>query len=170
MDSDQTSPRSPAENDDANFGAAVERFQEFLRANDYSTKILWVMPQDVLVTGKRFIYVRVPIPSINELKARQMYEEGVAEGRGLLMTTVCRMSASTCCYIWFPNSTEEVPQGIWPRDGSLKLSAKDKSSSPASRPIISRVVWMLLKLWHRKHQSLKDSLLSESGLACLNQR
>jgi len=145
---------------DAGFGAAVVRFQKFLRANSYPERILWVMPEDVLVTGKRFVYVRNPIPAINEVKAGRMYEEGVAEGRGLLMSTVCRVNASTYCYIWFPRSVKEVPQGIWPDDGSLKLAAKDKSSSFAGRPIRGRVLWALLKFWHRKNQELKVLLFS----------
>jgi hypothetical protein len=155
----------PRKNDDANFGAAVTRFQQLLRANNYNERIIWVMPEDVLTTGKRFIYVRVPIPAINEVRARRMYEEGLTGGRGLLMSTVCRMNASTYCYIWFPKSVEEVPEGIWPQDGSLKLSAKDRSSSLAGRPISDRVLWTLLKLWHRKNQRFKYFLFSETGPA-----
>jgi hypothetical protein len=60
------------------------------------------------------------------------------------------MSASTYCFVWFPKSVEEVPQGIWPHDGGLKLSARDKSSSPAGRPITHIALWTLLKFWHRK--------------------
>jgi|HubBroStandDraft_6_1064221.scaffolds.fasta_scaffold319110_1 hypothetical protein len=163
MPSDHGLPHSHAKRDDADFGAALARFQQFLRANDYSERILWVMPEDILMTGKRFIYVRVPIPPINELNARRIYEEGVAEGRGLAMSTVCRMNASTYCCIWFPKSVEEVPQGIWPHDGGVKLSARDKSSSPAGRPIAHVVLWTLLRFWHRKNQRLKDFLVGDSG-------
>jgi len=170
MRPDYEIPRSPAKKDDADFGAAVARFQQFLRTNNYSGNLVWVMPEDVLTTGKRFIYVRVPIPAINEMKARRMYEEGVAAGRGLLMSTVCQMHASTYCYIWFPKSVEEVPQGIWPHDGSLKLSAKDKSSGLASRPIRHRVLWTLLEFWQRKNQRLKDFLFCETGLLTLVRR
>jgi hypothetical protein len=134
---------------DGDFDAAVARFQQFLSANNYSEKIVWVTQENVLTTGKRFIYVRVPIPPSNEVMARRMYDQGLAGGRGLLMSTVCRMNASTCCYIWFPKSVEEVPQGIWPLDGSLKLCARDKSPSPPGRPIREGVLWLLLKFWHR---------------------
>lgn len=113
MPSEYALPMAPVKKNDADFDAAVERFQQFLRANNYSEKIVWVMPENVLTTGKRFIYVCVPVPAINEVKARRAYDEGLAEGRGLLMSTVCRMKASTYCYIWFPKSVEQVPQGIW---------------------------------------------------------
>jgi hypothetical protein len=162
--------RPPAKKNDADFGAAVARFQQFLRANNYSGNLVWVMPEDVLTTGKRFICIRLPIPAINEMKARRMYEEGVAAGRGLVMSTVCQMNVSTYCYVWFPKSVEEVPQGIWPHDGSLKLSAKDKSSGLAGRPIRPRVLWTLLEVWHRKNQRLKDFLFSETGLVTVARR
>jgi hypothetical protein len=34
-----------------------------------------------------------------------MYDEGMTQGRGLLMGTVCRMNQSTYCYVWFPESS-----------------------------------------------------------------
>ena len=101
MYSDKKLPRSPSTGPDADFGGAVARFQQFLKADNYNERIVWVMPEDILTTGKRYIYIRVPIPAANEAKARRMYEEGLAQGRGLLMSTVCRMNASTYCYIWF---------------------------------------------------------------------
>jgi hypothetical protein len=82
--------------------------------SNYSEEIVWVMPEDVLVTGKRLIYVRVPSPALSKGKVRRMYEEGVAQRRGLLMSTVCGMNAPTYCCIWFPKSAKEVPRGFGP--------------------------------------------------------
>jgi hypothetical protein len=36
------------------------------------------MPGDVLLTGKRFAYVRVPLADENLAKVRQTYERGMA--------------------------------------------------------------------------------------------
>ena len=146
------------------FDAAVLRFSAFLKANNYSENIVWVMPEDVLLTGKRFLYVRVPISAENEGRIRRMYDEGMTQGKGLSMGTVCRMNQSTYCYLWFPKSEEEIPKGIWPTDGDLKLSAREKSSSLAGRPIRDRILWMLLKLWHHKKQHMRDFLFNEKGL------
>ena len=66
------------------FGMAVARFEKFLGQNNYPENIVWVMPEDVLLSGKRFAYVRVPVPATNEMKTRCVYDEGVALGRGLL--------------------------------------------------------------------------------------
>ena len=140
------------------FDGALARFRAFLKQNNYSENVVWVMPEDILLTGKRFLYVRVPIPAENERRIRRMYDDGVEQGRGLVMGTVCRMNQSTYCYLWFPQA-EDTPQGIWPTNGDLKLSANEKSSSLAGRPINDRILWMLLKLWHHRKQSLKDLLL-----------
>jgi hypothetical protein len=60
------------------FDAAVLRLRAFLKANNYSENIVWVIPQDILLTGKRFLYVHVPIPADNEGKVRRMYDDGMA--------------------------------------------------------------------------------------------
>jgi hypothetical protein len=141
------------------FDGAQARFRAFLKQNNYSENVVWVMPEDILLTGKRFFYVRVPLPAENEKRIRRAYDDGVTHGRGLVMGTVCRMNQSTYCYLWFPKSAEEIPQGIWPTNG-LKMSASEKSSSRAGRPISHRLLWVVLKLRHHRKQCLRDLVLS----------
>jgi len=145
---------------DADFGAAIARFQKFLGHNKYPEHIVWLMPEDVLLSGERFVYVRVPVPATNELKARDIYNEGMAHGRGLLMSTVCEMQSSTCCSLWYPRRQEDVPQGIWPHDGSVKLSAKIETARMPGKPVTSSLTWAFLKYRHREQQDLKDFLFS----------
>jgi hypothetical protein len=142
------------------FDGALARFRSFLKQNNYSENVVWVVPENILLAGKRFLYVRVPIPAENERRIRRIYDDGATPGRGLVMGTVCRMNQSTYCYLWFPRSAEEIPQGIWPKNGDLKLSVRESSSSPAGRPINHRTLWILLKLWHHRKQSLRDFLFS----------
>jgi hypothetical protein len=142
-----------------NFQQAVARFRDFLRTNNYSDDIIWVTADDVLLTGKRLAYIRIPFPADNLQKVGRTYDEGVAQGRGLLMSTLCRMYGSTCCYLWFPRAAGEVPQGVWPADGGLKLSARASVSTPICRPIRNRILWGFLKRWHYKRQDLKAFLL-----------
>jgi len=145
---------------DVSFGATVARFQEFLGQNQYSENILWLTPEDVLLSGKRSVYVRIPVPPANEMKARNMYDEGVANGRGLLMSTICELDGSTCCYVWYPRHQEEEHQGLWPHDGSVKLSAKMETSRVQRKPVKSRLLWAFLKLRNRRQQNLKEFLFS----------
>ena len=145
------------------FDGAVARFRVFLKQNNYSENVVWVMPDDILLTGHRVFYVRVPIPTEREKRIRRNYDDGVKTGRGLVMGTVCKTNQSSFCYLWYPRSAQEVPLGLWPTDGELKLSATEESSSCAARPIDNRVLWILLKLWHHRKQSFKDFLFSEKG-------
>jgi hypothetical protein len=139
---------------DANFDATVAQFQQLLKQSNYPSHLVWLTPEDVLMTGKRLIYVRVPIPSTNESTARRTYDEGVANGRGLIMSTICEMDASAGCYIWYPKASEEVPQGIWPNEGSAKLSAKIDASRQKGKAVKSTLHWALLKFRHQKNQTL----------------
>jgi hypothetical protein len=145
---------------DVNFGAAVTRFQKFLGQNKYPESIVWLLPEDVLLSGKRFLYVRVPISAGNEVKVRETYAEGIAHGRGLLMSTICELGASTCCCVWYPRCQADVPQGLWPRDGSVKLSAKTESARVQGKPVKSRLLWALLKFRLPGKQNLKDFIFS----------
>jgi hypothetical protein len=49
-----------------NFKHALTKFQDFLKANQHSGEIVWVQPDDVLLTGKRLVYVRVLAPKARE--------------------------------------------------------------------------------------------------------
>jgi hypothetical protein len=94
------------------------------------------------------------------MKARKMYDDGVAHGRGVLMSTICEMEASTCCYLWYPRQQEDVPQGIWPHDGSVKLSAQSEPARMPGKPVNSSLMWAFLRYGHRDQQNLKDFLFS----------
>ena len=47
------------------FEEAVARFEVFLKENGYSQTLIWVEPADLVLPGRRAIYVRVPVPSRN---------------------------------------------------------------------------------------------------------
>jgi hypothetical protein len=132
--------------DKQNFDAAVAQFRELLGMSEYARKIIWLVPEDVIATGKRFVYVRVPVPAVNEAKARQMYDEGISNERGVLLSTVCETEDSTCCYVWYPKKTEEEPEGIWPKNGGVKFSAKMGSAKIPRRAIGSSIQWKILAL------------------------
>jgi hypothetical protein len=142
------------------FGTTAVRFTKFLEQNKYPAKIVWLMPEDVLLSGRRFLYVRVPIPTTNETNARNIYDEAVRNGRGLLMFTICEMGASTCCCVWFPKGPEEEPQGLWSDGGGVKFSARTEESRLMGKPVKSRLFWAFLKSQHRSKQSLKDFMFS----------
>ena len=122
------------------FETAVGQFQKLLRKCDFADRILWLMPENILVSGKRFVYVKFPLPGDNEERTRQRYDEGIAQGRGVLITTLCEMAGSTCCLVWFPKDANEKPQGIWPQDGSVKMSASTGVARISGKAVRSRLL------------------------------
>ncbi len=72
--------------ENANFKNAVAKFQEFLKANQYSDQVVWVQPGDVLLTGKKLVYVRVSSQKTRDEMARKTYEEGMPRRRGVLFS------------------------------------------------------------------------------------
>jgi hypothetical protein len=106
------------------FEVAKAQFQDLLRKCNYPQTIVWLTPEDALLTDKPLVYVRFPVSADNELKVRQIFDEGVARGRGVLISTVCEMADSTCCFVCFPEDGEEGHYGLWPKDGGVKMTAK----------------------------------------------
>ncbi len=141
---------------EANFDETVKKFQVLLKKSGYSGKIVWVSSADMLLTGKRFVYVRVPLTDKNLAKARETYERGLASGSGVLLSTVCEMDGVVCCCAWSPERYEDGPQGLWSR--GLKISASTEESKIQGRAVQIALWWRWLNWRLRKKQSLKEFL------------
>jgi hypothetical protein len=83
------------------FQAAVERFKEFLSAQGHSTDLLWIFREDVL-THKRRVFLRWPLPQANERYAETHYEAGRDRGLGLKLEVFCWAAERACCYVLVP--------------------------------------------------------------------
>ena len=142
-----------------NFAAAKAQFLELLRQCEYPQTVVWVTPKDILLSGKRFVYVRVPVSNDNDLKVRQSFEEGIVRGRGVLISTICEMAGSTCCYVWYPKDGEEGHYGLWPKDGGVKMTAK-MSARLSGKAVRNPLLWALLRLRYGAKQSEKNLLFS----------
>jgi hypothetical protein len=123
----------------------------------YSGEIVWVTPGEVLLTGKRFVYVRVPAAAENAAKARNAYESGMARGSGVLFSAVCEIDGVAYCYAWSPERFEDGQQGLWTR--GLKMSAKSEGSRIPAKVVQSALQWKWLRWRYRKKQSLKEFLI-----------
>ena len=141
----------------ASFDEAVEQFGKFLAENDYSREISWIWPEDLLLTGRRFVYVRMPLPEESTRKAMRVYEEVVPRDLGLKMAALCEMGGVTYCYLWgMPQDHRTDPQG-WP-GRSLMMSAR--TDRITARRVQSRLYWKWLSWWHRDKQGLKEFMFS----------
>jgi hypothetical protein len=126
-DDRQTSARVHRLNEEnTNFEDAVAKFQEFLKTNQYSGEITWVQPGDVLLTGKRQLYIRVSSQEARQKMARTTYEDGMPRRRGVLFRTICDLGSTTCSHVRAPASDEEAQRLLMP--AGLKLSVQTEQN------------------------------------------
>jgi hypothetical protein len=142
------------------FGDMIEPFKQLLSKNGSPRCIVWITPEDILVTDRRSIYVRVPVPQNRVSEAGATFDDGIASGLGVLIATLCESEDWSYCYVWSPRRAEDVPQGMWPLDGNVKLSAKSDESKYSAIEIKNSLVWALLKLKFRSLQDMKSSFFS----------
>ncbi len=140
--------------ENANFKNAVAKFQEFLKANQYSDQVVWVQPGDVLLTGKKLVYVRVSSQKTRDEMARKTYEEGMPRRRGVLFRTICDLGNATCSYVWAPGSDDDAQKLLMPV--GLKLSVQTDRIRGVS--IKSSIWWAYLRVRYRQKQVLSEDL------------
>lgn len=133
------------------FETAVARFQQFLRSNQWPEKIVWIQMQDLLLTGKKLLYARIPPSKSREVAAQETFEQGVKQGRGVLLGALFELRGASFCYVWVPPNDEEAARSLMP--------AEIKSRIPNDRVpvtlIRNRLLWWWLRVRLRRKQSDK---------------
>lgn len=138
------------------FEEAVAGFEGFLCQNGYSANLIWVEPSDLVLSGRREIYVKLPVSAENLTRARKRFAAGMSAGIGITFGTICELQNATCCYAWKPNNHAERESHLM-GDG-LKLSAGTGLSRITGTPIRSWARWQLLKIRYRQYSDLNQQL------------
>jgi hypothetical protein len=138
------------------FEEAVARFEVFLKENGYSVTLIWVEPADLVLPGRRAIYVRVPVPSRNLEHARMRFVSGMTEGLGVTFGTICDLPNATCCYAWVPKDRKQQQEHLM--GPGLKISAKTDSSRVPGIYVANAIRWQLLKLRYRNRTEMTQDL------------
>lgn len=120
----------------SSFNEALVGFQQFLEKNRYPREVVWVRPDDVLVSSKPVIYVKVPVPGDNQQSVRKLFELGISQRKGVLFDTLCEGDGVTFSYAWVPRDESEAEQALMPE--GLKMSAKTGASRMTGRVVRSR--------------------------------
>ncbi|HEY2120517.1 MAG TPA: hypothetical protein VGH37_15105 [Candidatus Acidoferrum sp.] len=144
------------------FSEAVAQFQAFLADNKYSRQIIWLSPENVLISGKRFLYVKPPSSSEDAELARQSIEAGMKQKLGVVFSTLCEVEGATCCAIWFPEDADEAKRMLMPADGSLKMNVQDEGSRIPGILVRNSLYWHFLCYIHKLKLPLRSLLLSRS--------
>ena len=141
--------------EEISFEVQLHNFREFLEKEGESGQIVWVWPEDVLATGKRFVYVRVPVPEGNAAKVAEAYDKAVADGLGVRLSTLCYMPDVTCCYVWGSRDDHQKGPQLWPFHGFMMSVKKDSGRIPG-KPVRNVLHWAWLSWWHREKQARRE--------------
>jgi len=138
------------------FQESVTEFRRFLAENGYPQDLIWVKPDDVILTGTSLIYIRVPVPHSNEESARQLFEHGISQQMGVLFATLCEIDGAACSYVWVPKDESEAEQALMPV--GLKMSVNTGESRHQGQAVRNRLYWSYLRLKYGEKQYLKEQL------------
>jgi len=115
------------------------------------------MPEDVLLSGQRLLYVKLPIPNSNGECARTLFEAAMKGHSGVTFKAVCETDHATLCAVWVPTDDSERQYAMCSKT-DLKMSAATGNSKIRGKDVRSGLLWRFLQLRYRKNQSLKDQL------------
>jgi hypothetical protein len=138
------------------FDQTVGQFRIFLEKNGYSREIAWIEPDDLLLSGKRLVYIKAPLPARNEEKARHSFESGMSTQIGVWFREICEAGGITFCHAWAPQTRSEA-QNVLMGTG-LKMSVKIDVGRMPGEAVSSRLRWLYLRFKYRAKQALKIDL------------
>ena len=100
----------------ASFEESCGRFCEFLIRNGYPGEIVWITSDDLLVTGRRLFYVRLPNPDRGRVDARARFEEAAKKQSGVSFRAMFETDHRSLCTVWVPiDDSEREREGEHPR-------------------------------------------------------
>ena len=138
------------------FDESVLRYEGFLAKHGFPSKVIWVTPEDILVSTKPVVYVRVPVSKENERFAKQLFDFGISQEKGVLFETLCESKDLTFAYVWVPRDERESEEYLMPN--GLKLSARQGSSRRPARLVGNRLHWTYLQLRYSELQKFREQL------------
>ncbi len=138
------------------FDEWLVNFRQFLGKNGYPEKVAWVTARDILLSGRRLIYVKVPVPDSNENEVRQLFDAGASEEWGILLDTICDTKDATYAFAWSPRNAREAERNLM-RKG-VKMSAAPREARVPCEAVRSRLRWSYLQFKLRGKQQQKHLL------------
>jgi hypothetical protein len=116
------------------FTEAVATFAGFLEREGAPAQLLWIDRED-LTSHRREIWVRVGDASEAARRAEARYEAGRQKGVGVALRAVCKVGASTACYVWVPKDKTAAEYAMQPWSLKCQVPAPLISASVVRSPI-----------------------------------
>ncbi len=144
----------------SSFDEWLLNFRQFLGKNGCPEKIVWVTARDILLSGRRLIYVKVPVPESNENEVRQLFDAGASEEWGILLDTICETKHATYAFAWSPRNAREAERNLMPK--GVKMSARTREGKVPCEVVRSRLRWLYLQ-WKFRGKQQQKQLLFDRG-------
>jgi len=138
------------------FDKSLLEFRQFLGKNGYPEKVVWVTARDILLSGRRLIYVKVPVPDSNENEVRQLFDAGASEEWGILLDTICETKDATYANAWSPRNADEAERNLMHK--GVKMSVRTREAKVPGEAVRSSLRWLYLRLKLRGKQQAKHLL------------
>lgn len=140
------------------FPGAVERFTNFLRANDAAGELAWVVPDDVaLIPPRLFLRPRGCDAALK--RAQRDYRLACDRRFGVELGVLCRLGAGLCCFVYGPDDEDEAARRMMP-DG-LKLTLPHRF--PEAELARGRLQWAFVSRRSRRWREQKLFLFHQES-------
>ena len=136
------------------FDESLVQFKSFLTKHGWPSTLAWITPRDVLLTGSKVAYLKLPATTDGESRARQQFQAGTGHEFGVLLAALFKMDDSTYCYVWKPASELDAEGALIGK--GLKISIPANPLRP--RLVRNKLKWWLLWLWYRRKRDSKEWL------------
>jgi hypothetical protein len=86
---------------------SLAAFLHALDVQGFSKDLVWVFREDITNCIHDY-WIREPVPVANAQLARDYFEYGREQGRGVTLEVVCRLGGRSVCYVWVPEYDEDA--------------------------------------------------------------
>lgn len=136
------------------FADSLAEFREFLQQSKYPQRVIWIEPENLLLTGQRLFYIRVASPEDNEQRVKELFDLSQRTDSGILFETVCTVDDTTYAKAWVPKDDQDRQYRFMAK--GLKLSVK--TDKVPTKIVRSRFQWAYLQ-WALRDKQQNKSLL-----------
>ena len=127
------------------FTNATAEFSGFCARHGYPSKLLWVLPEEVLIWRGR-IFVLAANPEAQRLKAKSVFDSAISRNVGVVMDGIGKTAAVSICCLYTAKDDADAQNRMIPKVG-LKLSV---ANDPRPVVLVSRrFPWRLLNCFGR---------------------
>jgi hypothetical protein len=146
----------------ASFDESLAQFCRFLKEQGRPQNVVWITQNDVLVSRKRKIYIKFPVPQSNEKSVRKLFNVPIGVRRGILFEGICRSREITFAHAWTAKNAGEENGRLMNDD--LKLSIITGMNDVPGIAVKSELRWKYLQRKFRDREKLKDILFGVGSL------